>query len=75
MMSFSQVGECLSRQGAHHMLVKNLRYEAGSAVHQPRPLHVHPVLPLVSPHSCVLRCVDGQRWGLRLHPGACFHSG
>lgn len=45
------------------MLVKNLRYEAGSAVHQPRPLHVHPVLPLVSPHSCVLRCVDGQRWG------------
>lgn len=49
MMSFSQLGECLSRQGAHHMLVKSLRYEAGSAVHQPRPLHVHPVLPLSVP--------------------------
>lgn len=51
MMSFSQSGKCLSWQGACHILVKYLRCEA-SLVNQPRPLHVHPAFPSVSPHSC-----------------------
>lgn len=50
MMSFSPSGKCLSWTGACSILVKRLKHEA-SLIDQPRPSHVHPTLPSVSPHS------------------------
>lgn len=49
MMSFSLSGKCLSWTGACYILVKRLKHEA-SLIDQSRPSHVHPTLPLVSPH-------------------------